>query len=124
MVRVHKEKGKTLMRKQIGDQSTKQSDTLGAPHLGLGHGRLVNDQPPLAKRKGDGKPTPQGRGPPAGSPVRPVLRYTRLFAKFEGPNDLQIRRKKTITTVSKRASQRRKNYVDTILVLQEKSRKP
>src|SRR5436190_1895935 len=68
---------------------------------------------------------PPGQGTPCRVPSSP-LSATLLYVSpsLEDQTTFKFDKTRTITTITKRASQRRKNHIDTMSALQEKPRKP
>src|SRR5436190_1186504 len=69
------------MRNQIDERSTRRNDTPGAPHLGARPWE-VDQWPTLTGKMPGGRLAgPPGQEPPAGSPVRLVLRHYLTFCQ-------------------------------------------
>src|SRR3954469_15252109 len=67
---------------------------------------------------------PQGQGTPCRVPPQPFsMVYSALSICLEGQTTFESNETRTVATVSKIASQRLKNHIDTTSVLREKPRK-
>src|SRR4051812_24238696 len=105
------------------NERTKRNDPPRAPDPGLGHERSVIDCPTLAK-PGGRLADPPGQGTPCRVPSSPrSATLLDVSPSLESQTTFKSDENRTIATVSKRPSQRRKNHVDTMSELQEKPRK-
>src|SRR4051812_5922404 len=116
--RIRAEKAK---RRRMTDPRAPQQ---GSSAMGDGHGRALQSQElghPMAELPG----SPPGAGDPYRLPDQPFLMIPFDVSRcLEDQTTSESYETRTVASVSKRASQRSKNYIHTTSVLREKPQKP